>query len=336
MIVPEDATKDRLHRLSRFAGWMHAQGRAWHKIDLAAYRDHLLDRLASSSASAHLSTIRTRYRELLRDDARRDELFTLAGDRLQELDQEDTPANRKAFVDELVTRLENALASEAAPVQVPVCQDRPDADHWRLTAAQANALMASPGVDTLAGLRDTAVIALMLCTGVREAELCALDVADLRQWLGEELALHVRKGKGCKERLVPYGELSWVLAIVDAWMSSVGIGRGSVFRGLYKGGRKLRPGRLSVRAVQYIVGRYPVNVDGTLVTVRPHDLRRTYARRLYEAGVDLVAIQQNLGHADHKTTLRYIGDLDAEARRAPAVYSFNLNGLAALVSIKSS
>jgi len=64
--------------------------------------------------------------------------------------------------------------------------------------------------------------------------------------------------------------------------------------------------------------------------VTPHDLRRTYARRLYEGGLDVVAIQQNLGHADLKTTLGYIGTLDADRRRAPAVYNFDLRALDAL------
>ena len=70
-------------------------------------------------------------------------------------------------------------------------------------------------MDTLVGLRDMSLLAMMLCTGVREAELSALDVPDLRQKLGGALALHVREGKSCKERLVPYGELEWVLAVVD-------------------------------------------------------------------------------------------------------------------------
>jgi integrase len=127
---------------------------------------------------------------------------------------------------------------------------------------------------------------------------------------------------------VPYGDLDWVLAIVDKWLAAAGIPGGAVFRGIWKGGKKLRRGRLSLRAVQYIITSYPVMVDGELVSVRPHDLRRTYARRLYEAGMDLVAIQQNLGHADLATTLGYIGALDVDKRRAPAVYSFDLTLLA--------
>lgn len=45
------------------------------------------------------------------------------------------------------------------------------------------------------------------------------------------------------------------------------------------------------------------------------------ARRLYESGVELLAIQQNLGHADLKTTQGYIGTLDADARKPKRVYA---------------
>ena len=118
-----------------------------------------------------------------------------------------------------------------------------------------------------------------------------------------------------------------MLAIVDKWREAAGIDQGPVFRGFYKGNRKLRPGRLSLRAVEYIVGAYPVRRGGERVRLKPHDLRRTYARRLHEAGLSPAAIQQNLGHADVKTTLGYIGQLDAGQRRPPAIYAFDLRSL---------
>ena len=155
----------------------------------------------------------------------------------------------------------------------------------------------------------------------------SIGAEDLRQELGGELALHIREGKGAKERLIPYGELDWCLAIVDRWLAAAGIHSGAVFRGFYRGGKTLRRGRLSVRAIEYILNDYPITKNGNVVQVKPHDCRRTYARRLYEAGADLVAIQQNLGHADIKTTLGYIGELDASKRRAPAVYSYDLRRL---------
>jgi site-specific recombinase XerD len=172
--------------------------------------------------------------------------------------------------------------------------------------------------------RDTAILALMLCKGIREAELCVLDVIDLRQRYGGELALHIRKGKGAKERLVPYGALDFALTIADKWLSAVDITSGAVFRGFYKGSKRVREGRLTVRAINQILDHYPIVIDSEQTAVNPHDLRRTYVRRLYEAGVNLLSIQQNLGHADHKTTEKYIGKLDASARRLPALYHFDL------------
>ncbi len=321
VLVPSGAMKDKRHRLTTFSNWLDATGRLWNEPDLAAYRDHLLARgLAHNSVQAHLATVRGRYTMLLMDNGVRDALYSLTPSIA-------SPAERKAFVDEALIRLQNGIDPKAAPVKAATHQDRPDTAHIRLTTEQANVLLAAPGVDTLRGLRDTAMLATMLCTGVREAELCALDVADLRQRLGGALALHIREGKGAKERLVPYGALEWVLVIVDAWLQSAGISQGSVFRGFYKGNQRLRSGRLTVRAVQDILNAYPVTIDGHLVRLNPHDLRRTYARRLYEAQVDLLAIQQNLGHSDSKTTLGYIGRLDADARRPPAVYSFDLSKL---------
>jgi integrase len=320
-LVPADADKFTRSRLGHFVKWQRASGLPWHEPDLAQYRDDMLaDGKAPATVAAYVSTVRACYRAVVTDNGTRQALFDQAA---QEIGL-DSAADRKAWVDETLTRIENAIDPEKSKVKRVIRQDIPDSEHLRLTSEQASRLLASPGVVTLAGLRDTAVIALLLCTGVREAELCALDVRDLRQTLSGELALHVRLGKGCKERLIPYGAMDWALAIVDKWLEVAGIDDGPVFRGLYKGGQRLRPGRLSVRAVGYILDAYPITVEGRLRVVHPHDCRRTYARRLYDAGVAPVAIQQNLGHSGLRTTLVYIGDLDAEARRAPDVYSFDL------------
>jgi len=322
-LIPTGADKCARSRLAHFVRWQTSHGRPWHDPDLTAYRDAMLaDGKQPATVAAHLSTVRARYRAIVKDNATRQALFDAAAQVVGV-----GPADRKAFVDEMLTRIENAIDPDLSPVKQVTRQDRPDSDELRLTAEQAGALLAAPGVDTARGLRDTAIIGLLLCTGVREAELTALDVPDLRQRLGGELALHVREGKGCKERLVPYGALSWALAIVDRWLEVAGVQVGAVVRGFYRDGQTVRPGRLTVRAVQDVLGAYPIVADGDLVTVKPHDCRRTYARRLYEAGVDVVAIQQNLGHSDLKTTLGYIGALDVARRRPPAIYAFDVAGL---------
>lgn len=315
-------SKDTKHRARRFDAWLASTGRPWHAPDLARYRDALqVEGLAPRSIAAHLATVRGLYRRAIHDNALRDALLAAAPAGA-------TPADRKAFTDEVLARIENAIQPEAAPVRIITAQDHLDGAAVRLTKSEAEQLLAAPGTRSLVGLRDTAIIALLLCTGIREAELCALQVPDLRQELGGELALWVREGKGAKSRAVPYGDLAWALAIVEAWLAAAGIESGAVFRGFYHGGRVLRDSALTPRAVQQILAGYELMLKGKRATVRPHDLRRTYARRLYEAGLDLVAIQQNLGHASTRTTLGYIGALDADRRRAPAVYSFDLRRLA--------
>lgn len=319
-LVPQDADKHSRYRLTKFEKWLKQAGATWYKFDLADCRDDLLEEgYAATTVSAFLSTVRGHYRKnIIRD---RDRFYAIAS-----LETDDL-LMQKAMVDEMITRLKDAVNPEASVVKTKTSQDVPDAKHLRLTSQQASALIAAPGIDDLRGLRDTAVIATMLCTGIREAELSALEVRDLRQRLGGDLSLHVREGKGCKERLVPYGSLQQVLIFVDSWLSAAGISEGPVFRGFYKDNEKLRPGPLSVRAIQYILARYPMVIDGKLVTVRPHDCRRTYARRIYVATNNLVAVQQNLGHKDSKTTIGYIGVLDVGARRPPAIYTLDLSGL---------
>lgn len=92
------------------------------------------------------------------------------------------------------------------------------------------------------------------------------------------------------------------------------------------------------RSIQGVIKKYPVMIGDELVEVHPHDLRRTYARIWYDMGGDLVGLQQNLGHADLKTTLGYIGLLDAAKRQPPAMYSpphwDKLNGLKVQGTIK--
>ncbi|MDX2078890.1 MAG: site-specific integrase, partial [bacterium] len=165
------------------------------------------------------------------------------------------------------------------------------------------------------------MIAILACTGIREAELVALQVDDLRQVLGGEVALRVREGKNHKQRLVPYGQLAWCLEYVDVWMAKAGITEGYVLRGILKDGKTVRPTALTVRAVNQIMNKYPLWMDNEARVVNPHDLRRTYARNAYEFGMDLERIRQNLGHESLHTTQIYIGTLDVSQRRPPRMFT---------------
>jgi hypothetical protein len=116
LLIPPNAGKDARYRLGKFATWLTKTGRQWYEPDLAGYRDELLDVYAPSTISAHLSTIRARYQEILRDNGTRDSLYALAGERFPHMGT-DTPANRKAYVGEILARLSNAIDPKVSQVR---------------------------------------------------------------------------------------------------------------------------------------------------------------------------------------------------------------------------
>lgn len=79
------------------------------------------------------------------------------------------------------------------------------------------------------------MMALMLCTGVRAAELLALDVEDLQVLFGSTLALRIKSGKGSKQRFVAYRIQDWGLTLTQQWLDRAGISSGAVFAGMRKG-----------------------------------------------------------------------------------------------------
>jgi integrase/recombinase XerD len=317
-------SKDESHRLSIYINWLHDLDIAWFLPDLETYREYLLNHylgrdgkpLSPTSAKAHLSTIRARYRSILRSNKIRDYFYTNTSNDL-------LPSDRKALVDEALERIQNAIDPENSVVKTFIKQDIHDDAHVRLTKQQVVDILSQPNQMTLIGKRDLAVLALLLCTGIREAELCALDVADLTKTFGGELSLYIRYGKGAKERLVPYGRLIWGLKITQQWLNTANIESGAVFRGFYRGGKRIRPTHLTVRAINQILDKYPVIIDNKLRKIAPHDLRRTYARQLYESNMDILAIRDNLGHVDSRTTLKYIGTMDISQRKPKDIYSIS-------------
>lgn len=316
-------------RLGDFGDWLDATGRNWTAPDLVIYRDTLLAAgKAPSTVNAHLSTIRSRYETLLTDNTRLADLRQQAAAYLEAHSLPRDPANIKASTDMLIESMRNTLNPKQTSAKEITVQDRAAGDFIRLTQGQANRLIAAPGTGSLTGLRDTALMTLALCTGARAAELAALEVGDHKaRTESGALALLIRDGKGGKQRLVPYGGLDFAVAIVETWLKHAGITSGPIFRGFFRGGHTVRKTALTTVAIEQIVAAYPVVIDGQSRTVKPHDLRRTYARLAYEAGMLPVAIQQNLGHASLDTTLIYIGELNDTARQPGAFLSFDLAAL---------
>lgn len=153
--------------------------------------------------------------------------------------------------------------------------------------------------DPAAG-RDLAVLELAYSSGLRLSELVGLRRGDLDR--GARL-VRVR-GKGRKERLVPVGDRA--MAALDRHLAATGRAEGARDEPLFAGRTRAgaAPVPLSPRTVQRAVARRLAQVAGGL-GVTPHALRHSFASHLLDAGADLRAIQELLGHASLASTQVY-------------------------------
>lgn len=318
-LPPHSDNKNVISHIHRYNRWLIQTGRQVYQPDLIAYRDSLLLTLSPVSVKVHLSNIRRSYKMLVNSLEHRE---TLVAYLQQQYPHEDF-AIIKAKADELELRLSRAIDPERSRVRVNTVQDEADSQHIRLSPAQGTALMMQPDVSSLRGRRDVALIALMLATGLREGEIVRLTVDDLYQTYGGVPALRVQSGKGAKARMVPYGDMLWARQIAESWLDGREIG--IVFTAMIDGRGDMRhqrttASRMTTRSVQRMLKRYPIAIEGIPTTVTPHDLRRSYARNLFLAGIPTEVIRQNLGHVDVKTTQDYIGVLDGSTRAPVSVY----------------
>jgi len=145
--------------------------------------------------------------------------------------------------------------------------------------------------DTAAGRRDRAAVELLYAAGLRVGELVALDLADLN--LDRRLA-RIR-GKGRKERLVPFGRPA--ATAIERWRRGIASEDDPLFV-------NQRGGRLSDRSIRRIIDE-GVRRTADLNHLHPHALRHAFATHLLEAGMDLRVIQELLGHSSLATTQIY-------------------------------
>lgn len=163
--------------------------------------------------------------------------------------------------------------------------------------------------ETEVGLRDKALLELLYGTGMRRAELAALELGDVDLAQGTIL---IRQGKGGKDRVVPLGKKAkeTLLDYLDHVRAKWAHGESdAVF--LAKDGRPLTPGYVTLRVKK--LGRR-VGIE-----VRPHILRHTCATHLLKGHADIRHIQRLLGHKSLSTTERYtrveVSDLRKVIRR---------------------
>lgn len=181
--------------------------------------------------------------------------------------------------------------------------------NW-LHKQQAQQLLDAPDASTLKGLRDRAILALLLGCGLRRAEAANLTFEHIQQRDGRWVLVDLL-GKRNKLRSVPMP--AWTKAAIDEYAANAGLRDGIVFRPINKGGR-VTGDRMTEQGIYNVVLHYANQLN--LGKLAPHDLRRTFAKLAHKGGSGLDQIQLSLGHSSIQTTERYLG-VEQDLTNAP-------------------
>ena len=166
-----------------------------------------------------------------------------------------------------------------------------------LSVEQMQQLLETAAPQSPAGARDRAMFELLYSSGLRLAELVALDADDGR--LDLKQAEVTVTGKGAKTRTVPVGGRARE-ALRD-WLKARALLAAPRERALFVGarGRRIAPGTVQARL------RAWAKRQGLGASVHPHMLRHSFASHVLQSSQDLRAVQEMLGHASISTTQVY-------------------------------
>jgi site-specific recombinase XerD len=247
------------HALAEFRKSAEMPG--WKELNADHFRRHLFEcgkrGMARPTIRLHFAALRTLYKFLTQRHGLRDN--PLAGVQLPKLEKKLPVVLSAKQIDELLSAPMRVEKQKQAPV-------------WM-------------------ALRDTAILELFYSSGLRLAELIALDVKDVDVFSESVRVL----GKGRKERVIPVGAPA--LTAIQKYRQAARVEAGPLFIS------KVRK-RLSPHNVWLAIQRYLAHTTIPL-RISPHKLRHSFATHLLDAGADLRSVQSLLGHASLSTTQIY-------------------------------
>ncbi|OGR25038.1 MAG: hypothetical protein A2139_02420 [Desulfobacca sp. RBG_16_60_12] len=178
-----------------------------------------------------------------------------------------------------------------------------------LTKEQAQQLLDAPDPTTLKGLRDRAILAVLLGAALCREECASLTVEHLQQREGRWVIVDLI-GKRGKVRSVPID--AWVKAALDDWLVAANITAGTLWRNFRRGDHIARSHvGMSSQAIWGVVTEYAKPLG--FPTIAPHDLRRTAAKLMRAGGASIEQISLILGHSSIDVTKKYLGvELDLQ------------------------
>ncbi len=170
-----------------------------------------------------------------------------------------------------------------------------------LSLEQLEKLFLAPDTSHNIGLRDRAILEVLFSTGLRVAELAALNRDQLKIKLdSEDLELSI-KGKGGHVRVIYFSKRA-----VKSLREYLKI-RNDDDKALFINFRKSNSPtsrRLTARSIERMLEKYS-KIAGLPISATPHTLRHSYATDLLNQGVDIRTVQEFLGHRNIATTQIY-------------------------------
>ena len=190
-----------------------------------------------------------------------------------------------------------------------------------LSEDEIDRLIHQPDTTKPNGVRDRAILELFYSTGLRRSELCNLTIHDLSL---TRKTVHVRNGKGNKDRLIPVGQraLNWIEDYLNQVRDQllIDIENDALFLNDY--GDKFKDNKLGDKVKRFMVNA-GIDVPGSC-----HLLRHAMATHMLENGAEIRYIQAMLGHANLSATqvythvsIRKLQEIHAATHPAKAIKS---------------
>lgn len=181
-----------------------------------------------------------------------------------------------------------------------------------LTPDELDRLFAQPDKNSLAGLRDRAILELLFSSGLRVSELVSLN----RDHINLKRREFTVRGKGQKDRpiFISPKAAEWIQAYLDQRTDNTQ----PLFIRISKSNQPPAMDgnyyRLTARSIQRLVSRYAL-LAGITKHVSPHTLRHSFATDLLMNGADLRSVQAMLGHSNIATTQVYTHVTDPHLKK---------------------